>query len=468
MCGIVAVYGVNKAASLADVLLKALQHRGQEEAGISAGDAKGRTRTVRGKGLVDEVFRGVRFKKRLPGTMAIGHVQYSTSGEGSHPFVMMDGKKRKIAIAVNGNIRNYKALRKAFERRGACFQTNNDTEIFLHLMAQERANAHENLPLEELLVRAVAHLHGAFSVVAMAHDRVVALVDPHGFRPLVMGSYRGGTVIASETFALDAVDIEDRMDIPRGTVVVMNEYGTRMHTYAPHCVQRSCSFEAIYFSMPNTEWNGLTVHDVRRRLGMKLATRVQEQGIQADVAMPVPDSANMVSVLFAQTSGVLLDLGLVRNHYMGRTFITPHQSAREFGVSMKLTVVKSVVKGKRVLLVDDSLVRGTTLRKLIRRVRKKGATEVHVAIGAPPVIHPCSWGIDTPTRKELPAAQYTPVQIAQLIGADSLTYLTTQDLLEALEDPKQERHCITCFNGKLPVEEPVIPLDRLFRRLHAA
>jgi amidophosphoribosyltransferase len=463
MCGIAGAYGVPNASYVVSLMLKALQHRGQEAAGIVSAQ-KGALHEHRGFGLVDEVFSKIDLAARLPGDTAVGHLRYATCGDSNDPKsiqpLVASLRRGDVAIAHNGNLTNYPAMRRELEERGAIFQSGSDTELFLHLLA--RAPGPER-PLAERLASACLQAEGAFSLLVLAPDALIAVVDPLGFRPLSFARYGDGWLFASETNAFDKLKARPATPVQPGEMVVLRggaPSATPTAYAAPRPVRRQCSFEHIYFTRPDSEIFGVRAGAVRRRLGELLAARAP---VHAGIVISVPDSSNKIAAAYAAALGLPFEFGLVKNHYAGRTFITPEQPARELGVRMKLNVDRDVVEGKVVTVVDDSLVRGTTARKIVELLRDAGAREVHLRIGSPPVVHPCFWGIDTPRRTELIASDATPAAIAALLGADSLEYLPIYALREALGDPAGASYCTTCFTGTPPDDRP-IPASSLVRR----
>jgi amidophosphoribosyltransferase len=443
-CGVVGVFGDTEAANLTYLGLHALQHRGQEGAGIAASDGK-LIRAYRGRGLVGEVFGGEELSSLL-GHVAIGHVRYSTAGEGSlrnvQPFVVRyrDGQ---LGVAHNGNLVNAQILREELEDRGSIFATSSDTEVILHLVAGSEQGTFINR-----LVDGLMRVEGAYSLVLMTEDTMVAVRDPWGFRPLVLGKRGNAWVIASETCALGLIGAEYIREVEPGEMLIVDRDGVQSLFPFPRRPRRACVFEHIYFARPDSIVFGRSVYDSRIELGRLLA---DENPVEADVVIPVPDSGVPGALGYSQYSGIPYALGLIRSHYVGRTFIEPSQQIRDFGVKLKLSPVKSVINGKRVVVVDDSLVRGTTLRKVVRMLRESGAAEVHLRITAPPTIGSCYYGVDTPTRDELIATRMGVPEIGEFLGADSLTYLSINALRRA-EGKDQGRFCEGCFTGEYPVD----------------
>jgi len=446
MCGIVGIFGHREAATMAYLSLYALQHRGQESAGIvtATGD---RFHRHAGMGLVDEVFsRGV--LDELDGDVAIGHVRYSTSGDSSpnnaQP-VLLHHHRGPISIAHNGNLVNAALVREELELDGSIFQTTSDTETILHLAAKS-----PHADVVDALVDALRHMRGAYSLLALTPGRLIAARDPLGFRPLSLGRIDGAWVVASESCAFDLIGAEFVRDVERGEVVVIDVGG--LHSFKPFESARraSCFFEHVYLARPDTQLFGESVQAVRKRLGQKLW---KECPCDVDVVVPVPDSGVFAAHGFATASGVPFDMGLVRNHYIGRTFIQPTQQIRNFAVRVKLNPVREILAGKRIALIDDSIVRGTTSRKIVQLCRAAGAREVHVRISCPPTIGPCRYGIDTPNEDELIAAAKSEDEIGDFVGADSLAYLSLTGMLEAARRSTDEV-CTACWTNVQPVRLP--------------
>lgn len=446
-CGVVAVFGHPEAANLAYLGLYALQHRGQESAGIAASDGR-QIRCVKGMGYVADVFSPEQLA-RLPGSLAIGHTRYSTAGESSvdnaQPFSVVCNKGH-IAVAHNGNLTNGLSLRRQLEREGSIFQSTSDTEVVLHLVARSREP-----DLAAALREALLELEGAFSMVFLAQDRVIVARDPCGFRPMALAQLElpGGRtcyVFASETCAFDLIGATYLGDVEPGEMVIAGPQGLIRERYAPRQRTAFCVFEHVYFSRPDSIVFGRAVMEARERMGRLLA---REHPVEADVVVPVPDSGVAAALGYAAESGIPFRHGLIRNHYVGRTFIEPSQAIRDFGVKLKLNPVRHVLEGKRVVLVDDSIVRGTTSRKIVRMVRQAGAREVHLRISCPPVISPCFYGVDTPTKKELIAASSSIEEIRRFVDADTLGYLSLEGLREAVGDLRGE-YCYACYTGRYP------------------
>jgi len=446
-CGVFAAVGEGRAAEVVCLGLHALQHRGQESAGIVSSD-DGQFHTHRGLGLVSDVFDDAILAK-LPGHSAIGHNRYSTTGSltlaNTQPLMVVY-RGGPLALAHNGNLVNARELRQSLESSGSIFQTTLDTEIFLHLMALSQTD-----DPEEALIEAAKQVKGAYALVVMTRDAVFALRDPFGLRPLCIGRLNDGYVVASETCALDLVAADFERDVEAGELVRIDHQGLRSRrAFEAQRPQQQCIFEHIYFSRPDSRVFGETVDRVRRRIGHKLA---QEHPADGDVVISVPDSSNSIALGFSEETKIPFELGLIRNHYVGRTFIQPTQKGRDSGVRVKFNPVREVLAGKKIVLVDDSIVRGTTSRKLVRMLRKNGAREVHFRVGSPPVTHPCFYGIDTPSRRELIGAVKTTEEVREFLGADTLGYLSLEGLLACEKDGRQ--FCHACFSGQYPI--PVDP-----------
>jgi amidophosphoribosyltransferase len=445
-CGVFGIFGHPESANLTYLGLYALQHRGQESAGIASSDGV-QIRHRKAMGYVNEAFDAEALAK-LPGTLAIGHVRYSTAGESrilnAQPIVI-DSIHGQFAIGHNGNLVNAGELRDALVREGAIFQTNSDTEVVVHLFARSRETSTEGA-----IVDAVSQVRGAFSFVMMTKDRVIGVRDPHGFRPLAIGRLGDAWVICSETCALDLIGATYVRDVEPGEVVVASAAGLRSIKPFAQAPQSQCVFEHVYFARPDSYVFGESVNEVRTNLGRRLA---QESPADADVVVPIPDSGVCAAVGFAEASGLPMRMGLIRNHYVGRTFIQPQQSIRHFGVKVKLNPVRSIIEGKRVVLVDDSIVRGTTSRKIVRMVRSAGAREVHMRISCPPTVSPCFYGVDTPRRSELIAATHTLEEIRKYLDADSLGYLSLDGLTASVNEGRS-RYCTSCYTGVYPIAFP--------------
>ncbi|PYU92408.1 MAG: amidophosphoribosyltransferase [Acidobacteria bacterium] len=451
-CGVFAVQGHPEAAKLTYLGLHALQHRGQESAGIAASDGD-KIVSYKGMGHVAEVFTE-EVINTLKGDSAIGHTRYSTAGDtdlkNAQPLVV-SCQKGQVALAHNGNLVNAPSLRKELESRGDIFQTTSDSEVILHYFARSK---HTGIP--EATADALDRVVGAYSLVMLFKDCVLAVRDPRGFRPLCLGKLDGAYVAASETCAFDLINARYVREIEPGEMVILDGSGISSLRFAPPAPLSQCIFEHVYFSRPDSVIFGRPVQKSREMLGRLLA---REHPAQADLVVPVPDSGVAAAIGYAEESGIPLRFGLIRSHYVGRTFIEPTQAIRDFGVKLKLNPVRSLLEGKRVVLVDDSIIRGTTSRKIVRIVREAGASEVHVRISCPPTISPCYYGIDTPTKKELIASTHNVEEIRQFIGADSLGYLSLEGMRHAVGDT-QGRYCLACYTANYPtaVQEPLIAL----------
>ncbi|TMB51418.1 MAG: amidophosphoribosyltransferase [Deltaproteobacteria bacterium] len=458
-CGVVGVYGHPEAATLAYLSLYALQHRGQESAGIVASNGEALI-SHRGMGHVADIFQ-YDILARLRGHLAIGHNRYSTSGstvlKNCQPFVV-SWAHGALAIAHNGNLVNADELRAKLEARGAIFQSTVDSEVIVHLIARSAETT-----LLERIIDALSQVRGAYSLVFMTEDRVIAARDPAGFRPLVLGRVGDAVVIASETCALDLVDARLEREIDPGEIVIVSERGVDSVRPFPASESHHCVFEYVYFARPDSEVFGRNVYEARKELGRQLA---RESGVPADIVIPVPDSGLPAAIGYAEEAGLPFEMGLIRNHYVGRTFIEPSSSIRNFGVKVKLNALREVLAGKRVIVVDDSIVRGTTSRKLVHMIRQAGAREVHVRISSPPTTHPCFYGIDTPTREELIASSHGVGDIQQYLGADSLAYLSLAGLY-TFAGGRRAGFCDACFTGRYPIAPPVEVPVRQFQLFEA-
>jgi amidophosphoribosyltransferase len=460
-CGVVAIYSHPEAETLAYLGLHALQHRGQESAGIVTSDGMS-LHIHKSMGLVADIFTEKKLS-RIRGTLAIGHTRYSTTGDSAllnaQP-IMVQSNKGMIALAHNGNLTNAGEIRARMEAQGSIFQTSSDTEVIVHLIAQSREQT-----LPEAIADALRQVEGAFSLVMISPDRIFAARDPRGFRPLAMGRIpalpgqgQDTIVFASETCAFDLVGATYEREVKPGELVIVGPEGISSNFYTPALPQSSCIFEHVYFSRPDSRVFGRPVQESREQLGRQLAI---EAPADADLVVPVPDSGVTAAMGYAAESGIPLRFGLIRNHYVGRTFIEPQQSVRDFGVKLKLNPVRSLLEGKRVVLIDDSIVRGTTSRKIVRMVRSAGAKEVHMRISCPPTISPCYYGVDTPRKKELIAANNTVEEIRQYIGADSLSYLSLEGMKKACHDGEKTTYCTACYTGNYPTKlvdvEEILP-----------
>ncbi len=447
-CAVVAIYGHPEASKLAYLALYAMQHRGQESAGIVTSDGRD-TYNHKAMGHVADIFT-TEVLRDLPGDIGIGHTRYSTAGDtallNAQPFSVSCNKGR-IAVAHNGNITNAQELRRDLEQRGAIFQANSDTEVILHLVAHSAERT-----LAGALRDALLQLEGAFSLVFLAEDRIIVARDPQGFRPLAMGQMalkgKVAHVFASETCAFDLIDAVYLNDVEPGEMVIIGPEGVTRERYAPKRPLSQCVFEHVYFSRPDSIVFGRPVEESRENLGRLLA---REAPADADIVVPVPDSGVAAALGYSTESGLPFRQALIRNHYVGRTFIEPSQAIRDFGVKLKLNPVRHLLEGKRVILVDDSIVRGTTSRKIVRMVRNAGAREVHLRVSCPPTISPCFYGVDTPTKNELIASNNTVEEIRRFVEADSLGYLSLGGLRKAVDDTRHE-YCYACYTGDYPTE----------------
>jgi amidophosphoribosyltransferase len=461
-CGIFGVFGHPDAAHLAYMGLYALQHRGQESAGIAAADGH-KIRLEKGMGLVNDVFTAGRLES-LTGDRAIGHVRYSTSGEtvatNAQPY-LIECHRGPIAVGHNGNLVNASILRQELEAAGSIFQSTSDTEVILHLYARSHLDR-----VEDAIAASLYKVMGAFSLLFLTPEAMVAARDPWGFRPLVLGRLGEATVIASETCALDLIDATYVRDVEPGEVVIVDKGGLRSFKPFPPEPLAHCVFEHVYFARPDSLVFGRTVLESRLKLGRQLA---REAPAAADIVCPVPDSGMGAALGFSQESGLPFEWGLIRNHYVGRTFIQPRQGQRTAGVKIKLNPVRHVIEGRRVVLIDDSIVRGTTSQKIVRMVRDAGAREVHLRISSPPTTGPCYYGIDTPLKSELIASSHDVEEIRRFVEADSLAYLSHEGLLAATDDAPGRRHCTACFTGRYPVAvtQPDESQLRLFEKARA-
>ena len=446
-CGIFGVFNHPEAANLTYLGLYALQHRGQESAGIVSSDGR-ELHVHKAMGLVSDIFTESALKT-LPGSSAIGHVRYSTTGsshiKNAQPFVVSGGVGN-VAIAHNGNLTNAMEIRKELESYGSIFQSTMDTEVIIHLMAISREKT-----LLDRLINALSRVQGAYSLLLMAENTMIAVRDPRGFRPLSIGRLGDATVVASESCAFDLIGAALEREIDPGEIVSIDKQGRKSYKPFPPLKQSPCVFEFIYFARPDSFIFGRNVYEIRKELGRQLA---REYPLEADVVIPVPDSGMPAAIGYAQEAGIPLELGLIRNHYVGRTFIEPKQSIRHFGVKIKLNPVRQILKGKRVVVVDDSIVRATTGRKIIKMIRSGGATEIHFLISSPPTRFPCFYGIDTPTKSELIANSHTLEEIRKYITCDSLGYLSLEGLKYVVEGGRRP-FCYACFDGQYPVEFPV-------------
>jgi amidophosphoribosyltransferase len=447
MCGVIGVYGHPEAANLAYLGLYALQHRGQESAGIVSTDGE-RLFAVREMGHVNDIFTADRLKD-LPGFAAVGHVRYSTAGESTlqnaQP-IAVDYAGGSVAVGHNGNLVNAIELRERLEAEGAIFSSSSDTEVIVHLIARSRERT-----LPDRVADALRQVRGAYSLIFLSEGMVIAVRDPMGFRPLALGRAKDTWIVSSETCAFELLEAEFVRDVEPGEMVIIDKTGAE--TFRPFAPQAShrCVFEWVYFARPDSTIDGRSVYRARERMGRRLAI---EHAVSADVVVPVPDSGVAAAIGYARESGIPYDQGLMRSHYMGRTFIEPSQQIRHFGVKLKLSPVREVLAGKRVVVVDDSIVRGTTSRKIVGMIRSAGAREVHMRISSPPTVGPCRYGIDTPTREELIASDHTLEEIRTYVGADSLGYLSLDGLFASVKGANEEAKngfCDACFSNDYPI-----------------
>ncbi len=455
-CGVFGIFGHPEAANLAYLGLYALQHRGQESCGIVASDGT-RLRAHKGMGLVADVFKRDSVFENLPGSNAIGHVRYSTAGgndvKNCQP-IMVDYARGSIAVAHNGNLVNAQEIRNELEHKGSIFSTVADTETIIHLLARAECDS-----LSDRVVEALERIKGAYSLVFLTETRMVAVRDPNGFRPLALGKLDGAYVVASETCAFDLIEAEFIREIEPGEMILVDKEGLKSFHPFKEVKPSPCIFEHIYFARPDSIIFGRNVYGVRKEFGRQLAL---EHPVEADVVVPIPDSGVPAAIGYAEESGIPFQLGLIRNHYVGRTFIEPQQSIRHFGVKIKLNPVREVIQGKRVVVIDDSIVRGTTARKIIKMIRNAGAKEVHVRISCPPTSYPCFYGIDTPTRKELISSSHTIEEINRYITSDTLGYLSQEGTLAAAGASVVggTHFCDACFSGSYPVKFPRLKGDK--------
>ncbi|MGA9226517.1 MAG: amidophosphoribosyltransferase [Mesobacillus sp.] len=447
-CGVFGIWGHTEAAQITYYGLHSLQHRGQEGTGIVVTDGQ-QLKVKKGEGLVNEIFTAD-VMEELQGVGAIGHVRYATAGGGGYENVqplLFQSQSGGLALAHNGNLVNADALRNQLEAQGSIFQTSSDTEVLAHLIKRGGFSQ-----LKDRVKNALPMLKGAYAFLIMTETEMMVALDPHGLRPLSLGKLGDAYVVASETCAFDIVGAEFVRDVLPGELLIIDGDGLHSEIYSMNSTTAICTMEYIYFSRPDSNIHGINVHTARKNLGKQLAVEVP---IKADVVTGVPDSSISAAIGYAEESGIPYELGLIKNRYVGRTFIQPSQSLREQGVKMKLSPVRGVVEGKRVIMVDDSIVRGTTSRRIVNMLKEAGATEVHVVISSPPIQNPCFYGIDTSTREELIASDHSVEEIRELIGADSLTFLSVEGMLEAIgrNEPGETRgQCLACFTGKYPTE----------------
>ena len=449
MCGVIGVWGVENAAELVYLGLYALQHRGQESAGIAAVDGGGTARGHRGMGLVPDIFTHETLQA-LPGDIAIGHTRYSTAGSSelanAQPSIVQY-HAGPLTLAHNGNLTNAESLREELTRLGSIFQSSSDSEVLVHLIARSRGST-----VEDQLLDALGRVEGAYTLLLTVGRTLYGIVDPRGFRPLVLAELNGGWVLSSETCALDILRAKPIKEFGPGEWIKIEDGTLTEMPPLPAKRSRRCVFELIYFSRPDSVVFGRSVDNTRRALGRQLAREFPVP--DADCVFAVPDSSNAMALGFSEESGVKLEHGLIRNHYVGRTFINPGQASRTEKVRIKFNPVRDVIEGKRIVMVDDSLVRGTTSRELVRLVRQAGALEVHMRIASPPITGPCYYGIDTPTYGELTAANHSVSEISDQLAVDSLGYISQQGMLTACGDPDASEFCHACFSGDYPTAVP--------------
>ena len=449
-CGVAAIYGHPEASKLAYLSLYALQHRGQESAGIASANGD-HIELHKAMGLVSDIFTA-EVLARIPGSAAIGHTRYSTAGDSAllnaQP-IRVECSKGKIALAHNGNIVNAHEIRSQLEHQGSIFQTTSDTEVIVHLIARSKEET-----LESAMSDSLRRIEGAFSLVMLTPNHIYAARDPRGFRPLVMGripghseNHKDAIVFASETCAFDLIGAVYEREVKPGELVIVGPEGVHSRYYATQQPMTSCIFEHVYFSRPDSIVFSRSVQQSRDAMGRQLAL---ESPVDADIVIPIPDSGVTAAMGFSAQSEIPIQFGLIRNHYVGRTFIEPEQRVRDFGVRLKLNPVRHVIEGKRVVLIDDSIVRGTTSRKIVRMVRDAGATEVHMRISCPPTISPCYYGVDTPSKNQLIAANKSVDEIREYIGANSLAYLSLEGLRKAAGENDTVKYCTACYTGKYP------------------
>ncbi|MDN4525209.1 amidophosphoribosyltransferase [Fictibacillus fluitans] len=458
-CGVFGIWGHQDAAQLTYYGLHSLQHRGQEGAGIVVTDGE-KLKMHKGHGLVTEVFsRGE--LEGMTGHAAIGHVRYSTAGGNEYANVqplLFRSQTSSLAVAHNGNLVNANALKHQLEAQGSIFQTTSDTEVLAHLIKRSGY-----VDLKDQVRNALTMLKGAYAFVIMTEDKLMVALDPNGLRPLSIGMLGDAYVVASETCAFDVVGAEYLRDVKPGELLIIDNNGMTADRFSSPTNRSICSMEYIYFSRPDSNIDQVNVHSARKNLGKEL---YREAPIEADVVTGVPDSSISAAIGYAEASGIPYEIGLIKNRYVGRTFIQPSQELRELGVKMKLSPVRGIVEGKRVVMVDDSIVRGTTSRRIVKMLRAAGATEVHVRITAPPIAHPCYYGIDTSERAELIASNHTVEEIRDIIGADSLSFLSPEGLLRGIGRPDGDPNngqCLACFTGKYPTEiypDTVLPYEK--------
>ncbi|USK34198.1 amidophosphoribosyltransferase [Bacillus sp. F19] len=447
-CGVFGIWGHSEAPQITYYGLHSLQHRGQEGAGIVSTDGKKLT-CVKGQGLITEVFSGGRLND-IKGKGAIGHVRYATAGGGGFENVqplLFRSESGGLALAHNGNLVNANGLKHQLENQGSIFQSTSDTEVLAHLIKRSGY-----FSMKDKIKNALTMIKGAYAFLIMTETEMMVALDPNGLRPLSIGMLGDSYVVASETCAFDIIGAKYLREVDPGELIIINDEGLRSERFSMNVNRAICSMEYIYFSRPDSNIDGINVHTARKNLGKRMAI---EAPFEADVVTGVPDSSISAAIGYAEVSGIPYELGLIKNRYVGRTFIQPSQSLREQGVKMKLSAVRGVVEGKRVVMVDDSIVRGTTSRRIVNMLRDAGATEVHVCITSPPISNPCFYGIDTSSTEELIAASHSVEEIREIIGADTLTFLSVEGLLEGIGRPyegERRGQCLACFTGKYPTE----------------
>ncbi|QOR66880.1 amidophosphoribosyltransferase [Cytobacillus suaedae] len=461
-CGVFGIWGHPDAAQITYYGLHSLQHRGQEGAGIVVTNGE-KLKGHKGEGLVSEVFGNGQLSN-LQGKAAIGHVRYATAGGGGIENVqplLFHSQVGGLAIAHNGNLVNANALKHQLENQGSIFQTTSDTEVLAHLTRRSGYTK-----IHDRVKNALTMIKGAYAFILMTEKKMMVALDPNGLRPLSIGRLGDAYVVASETCAFDIIGAKYERDVEPGEFLIINDEGMQSEFFSLNTNRAICSMEYIYFSRPDSDIDGINIHTARKNLGKKLA---YEAPIDADVVTGVPDSSMSAAIGYAEASGIPYELGLIKNRYVGRTFIQPSQSLREQGVKMKLSPVRGVVEGKRVVMVDDSIVRGTTSRRIVSMLREAGAKEVHVRISSPPIKNPCFYGIDTSTHEELMASSHSIEEMRQVIGADSLSFLSEDGLLEAIGRPYSGEYrgqCMACFTGKYPTDiypDTVLPHEKALR-----
>ncbi len=454
-CAVFGIYGSREASKFTYLGLYALQHRGQESTGIVSSDGREMHSHLH-MGLVSEAYDSEDFEK-LPGALAIGHNRYSTTGEShiknAQPF-LVDYHSGSLALAHNGNLTNADDLKRMLEQKGSLFRSSMDTEVIMHLIARSSF-----VNPEDKIIDALKQVRGAYSLLAMTPDTLIAVRDPFGIRPLSIGKLSDGSYcVASETCAFNLIGARFMKDVEPGEMVIINSEGISFHQAFEPQVSRFCIFEMIYFARPDSMFYGKSVHNIRKGFGKVLW---EDDPVEADLVMAVPDSGISVAMGLAEASKIPYEIGLTRNHYIGRTFIEPQQSIRDFGVKIKLNPIEDVIKGKRVVVVDDSIVRGTTSKKIVKLIREAGAKEVHMRISSPPTKHPCFYGIDTPKEENLIAHNMSVEEIRQFIQADSLSYISTERLVASVEH-LCPTYCKACFDGQYPLQKQAQPAPELF------